>query len=136
MKRILVAEDNKLILETIAMSLTREGYEIIKVPDGKECLRILGETDVDLLITDLYMPYISGHEVISTVRNELKKQYPILVLSFAGQEHSVAKAFGLGADDYIEKPFSLAELSIRVSRLLQQEIKSEKILVFESKIEA
>jgi CheY-like chemotaxis protein len=52
----MVAEDNKLILETIYHSLTREGYEIIKAADGKECLRLLENTEVDLVITDLYMP--------------------------------------------------------------------------------
>jgi len=118
MKRILVAEDNKLILETISHSLNREGYEVIKVLDGKECLRILEETDFDLLITDLYMPYINGHQVISVLRDERKKNTPILVLSAAGAEENVLKAFELGADDFMVKPFSLVELNIRVRKLL------------------
>jgi len=118
MKRILVAEDNKLILETIAHSLTREGYEIIKTLDGKECLRMLENTEVDLIITDLYMPCINGHEVISVLRDERKINTPILVLSAAGAESNVMKAFDLGADDFMVKPFSLVELNIRVKKLL------------------
>ena len=118
MKRILVAEDNKLILETIAHSLTREGYEILKALDGKECLKILEDNDVDLLITDLYMPYINGHEVISILRDERKKNIPILVLSAGGAEENVLKAFELGADDFMVKPFSLVELNVRVLKLL------------------
>ena len=118
MKKILVAEDNKLILETIAYSLTREGYEIIKALDGKECLELLKDTEVDLIITDLYMPGINGHEVISTVRDEHKKNTPILVLSAAGAEDNVLKAFDLGADDFMVKPFSLVELNVRVRKLL------------------
>lgn len=118
MKRILVAEDNKLILETIAHSLTREGYEIIKTLDGKECLRMLENTEVDLIITDLYMPCINGHEVISVLRDERKITTPILVLSAAGAESNVMKAFDLGADDFMVKPFSLVELNIRVKKLL------------------
>jgi two-component system response regulator VicR len=118
MKRILIAEDNKLILETIAHSLTREGYEILKAPDGKECLRILEENEIDLLITDLYMPYINGHEVISILRDERKKNTPILVLSAGGAEDNVLKAFELGADDFMVKPFSLVELNVRVRKLL------------------
>jgi len=118
MKRILVAEDNKLILETIAHSLTREGYKIIKTLDGKECLRMLENTDVDLIITDLYMPCINGHEVISVLRDERKINTPILVLSAAGAESNVMKAFDLGADDFMVKPFSLVELNIRVKKLL------------------
>lgn len=118
MKRILVAEDNKLILETIALSLTREGYEIIKATDGKECLKILENTEVDLLITDLYMPCINGHAVISTIRDERGLKTPILVLSAAGAEENVVKAFDLGADDFMVKPFSLVELNVRVRKLL------------------
>jgi len=118
MKRILVAEDNKLILETIALSLKREGYEIIKALDGKECLKILENTEVDLLITDLYMPCVNGHEVISVLRDERKKNTPILVLSAAGAEANVLKAFELGADDFMVKPFSLVELNVRVRKLL------------------
>jgi CheY-like chemotaxis protein len=69
MKRILIAEDNKLILETIAHSLSREGYEIIKATDGKECLEILEDNPVDLIITDLYMPNVNGMEVITLLRD-------------------------------------------------------------------
>jgi len=118
MKRILVAEDNKLILETIFHSLKREGYEIIKANDGKECLQILDDTEVDLLITDLYMPFVNGNEVITIIRDERKKNIPILVLSAAGAEDNVLKAFDLGADDFMVKPFSLVELNVRVRKLL------------------
>ncbi len=118
MKRIMVAEDNKLILETIYHSLTREGYEIIKAADGKECLRLLENTEVDLVITDLYMPCVNGHEVISTLRDERKVTTPILVLSAAGVEENVLKAFDLGADDFMVKPFSLVELNVRVRKLI------------------
>jgi len=118
MKKILVAEDNRLILETISHSLSREGYEIIKVNDGKECLAFLENTDVDLIITDLYMPYVNGNEVITILRDERKKTTPILVLSAAGAEDNVLKAFELGADDFMVKPFSLVELNIRVRKLL------------------
>lgn len=118
MKRILVAEDNKLILETIAYSLNREGYEIFKAIDGKECLDIFKDNEIDLIITDLYMPAINGHEVISTIREEMKKNTPILVLSAAGAEENVLKAFDLGADDFMVKPFSLVELNVRVRKML------------------
>ncbi|WP_320110683.1 response regulator transcription factor [Draconibacterium orientale] len=118
MKRILVAEDNRLILETVAHSLSREGYEIIKAEDGKDCLAKLESNEVDLLIPDLYMPNLNGLEVISKLNETGKKQIPVMVLSAAGAEESVMKAFDLGADDYMVKPFSLIELTIRVKRLL------------------
>lgn len=118
MKRILVAEDNRLILETVAHSLSREGYEIIKAVDGKDCLTKLESNEVDLLITDLYMPNLNGLEVISKLNEDNKKVIPVMVLSAAGAEESVMKAFDLGADDYMVKPFSLIELNLRVKRLL------------------
>jgi DNA-binding response OmpR family regulator len=118
MKRILVAEDNKLILETVAHSLSREVYEVIKANDGKECLKILDENTVDLLITDVYMPNINGLEVIAILQEQEKNKIPILVLSAAGAEENVLKAFELGADDFMIKPFSLSELNFRVKKLL------------------
>lgn len=118
MKKILVAEDNKLILETIFHSLTREGYQIIKANDGKECLKLLEDIEVDLLITDLYMPFVNGNEVIAIVRDERKINIPILVVSAASAEDNVLKAFELGADDFMVKPFSLVELNVRVKKLL------------------
>lgn len=117
-KRILVAEDNKLILDTVVFKLQREGYEVVKAIDGKECLEYLNSGSYDLLITDLFMPFVSGHEIISSVRSEMKIDLPILVLSAAGAEETVLKAFELGADDYMIKPFSLSELSIRVRKIL------------------
>lgn len=117
-KRILVAEDNKLIQETLVFKLTKDGYEVVKAIDGKECLEHLRSDNFDLLITDLFMPFVNGHEIIATVRTEMKSSLPILVLSAAGAEETVLKAFELGADDYMIKPFSLSELSIRVKKLI------------------
>ncbi|MEI7829470.1 MAG: response regulator [Prolixibacteraceae bacterium] len=117
-KKILVAEDNKLIQDTVVFKLQRDGYEVVKAIDGKECMECLHNGSYDLLITDLFMPFISGHEVIYAVRSEMKIDLPILVLSAAGSEETVLKAFELGADDYMIKPFSLGELSIRVRKIL------------------
>lgn len=118
MKRILVVEDNKLILETIAQSLSREGYEIIKAMDGKECLKLLDDNNFDLLITDLYMPFINGLELLSILQEQGRKTMPVLVLSAGGNEDNVLKAFEMGADDFMIKPFSLSELNFRIKKLL------------------
>ena len=113
--------DNKLILETVAMNMSREGYEVFKAMDGKECLNIAREKEIDLIITDVYMPNINGLEVISTLKEE-QIEIPILVLSAAGAEENVLKAFELGADDFMIKPFSLVELSFRVKKLLNKKM--------------
>ncbi len=116
--RILVAEDNKLILDTVVFKIKKDGYEVETANNGRECLEMLQRSQYDLLITDLFMPFISGLEVIASVRNEMKSDLPILVLSAAGAEETVLKAFEMGADDYMIKPFSLSELSIRVKKLI------------------
>lgn len=118
MKRILVAEDNRLILDTVAHSLTREGYDIVKAADGKECMTMLEGNNFDLIITDLYMPHYSGLEVISNLSSRNKNITPIMVLSASGAEENVLKAFDLGVDDFMVKPFSLIELNVRVKKLL------------------
>jgi len=119
MKRILVAEDNRLILETLAHSLSREGYDIVKASDGMDCIAKLECNKVDLVITDLYMPNLNGLEVISKMNGNRKNLIPIMVLSAAGAEENVLKAFEIGADDFMVKPFSLIELNIRVRKLLE-----------------
>jgi len=118
MKRILVAEDNRLILETLAHSLSKEGYDIIKANDGKDCMDKLVGNEIDLVITDLYMPNLNGLEVISLLHKDTNKRIPIMVLSAAGAEENVMKAFDMGADDFMVKPFSLIELNVRVRKLL------------------
>ncbi|MFO7828285.1 MAG: response regulator transcription factor [Bacteroidales bacterium] len=118
MKRILVAEDNRLILETVARSLSREGYDIIKADDGKDCMAKMTGNQIDLIITDLYMPNLNGLELISLLHKDINFRTPIMVLSVAGAEENVMKAFDMGADDFMVKPFSLNELNVRVKKLL------------------
>ncbi|HKL34594.1 MAG TPA: response regulator transcription factor [Tangfeifania sp.] len=118
MKRILVAEDNRLILETVARSLSKEGYDIIKADDGKDCMNKMAGNQIDLIITDLYMPNLNGLELISLLHKDINFRTPIMVLSVAGAEENVMKAFNMGADDFMVKPFSLNELNVRVKKLL------------------
>ena len=117
--KILVAEDEPLMLMAIEAKLKNEGFEVIGTQDGRQALKAL-ETDVpDLIITDILMPYTSGLELISIVKSNQSKKIPIIVLSGLGQEDTVMEAFQLGADDFITKPFNPTELSVRVKRLLK-----------------
>jgi DNA-binding response OmpR family regulator len=74
---------------------------------------------VDLIITDLYMPNLNGLELISQLNDNYKSLIPIMVLSAGGAEENVLKAFEIGADDFMVKPFSLIELNVRVRKLLE-----------------
>ncbi len=118
--RVLVCEDDHMMLKLIEHKMASEGYEIILAKDGKNASELLKKNDYDLIVTDLLMPYMTGLELITLVRSKLSKNIPIIVLSRIGLENTVLKAFELGADDYIVKPFSPNELLIRAKKLLSK----------------
>lgn len=118
--RILVAEDEPMLLKTIELKLKKEGYEVIAASDGKEAINCINEKAPDMVITDIMMPYASGLEIVSLLRKEDGKKIPVIMLTAMEQEKVVMEAFELGADDYITKPFSLNELVIRVKKLKAQ----------------
>ena len=118
-KRVLVCEDNETVIKVIEYKLRNEGYQIVIAKDGNSAMNILRDAiSYDLILTDLLMPFASGLELINFIRNELKSDVPIIVLSALVQEETILEALNLGADDYITKPFSPNELSLRVKRLL------------------
>jgi DNA-binding response OmpR family regulator len=117
--KILVAEDEPLMLMAIEAKLKNEGFEVTGAADGREALKILEKYVPDIIITDILMPYTSGLELISIVKSTSNKKIPIIVLSGLGQENTVMEAFQLGADDFLTKPFNPTELAVRVKRLLK-----------------
>ncbi|MGN6165385.1 MAG: response regulator transcription factor [Flavisolibacter sp.] len=112
--KILVAEDEPIMLKTISLRLKKDGHTVITTDNGREALEQIESEVPDLIITDIMMPYSSGLEIVGKVRQSRKT--PIIILSSMGQENIVLEAFNLGADDYITKPFSPNELSMRVKR--------------------
>jgi DNA-binding response OmpR family regulator len=118
--RILVCDDDEALVSMIRFKLTRENLgEVTKAVDGREAKALLKEYDFDLVITDIHMPFHSGLEITSYIRNELKKSTPIIILSAEGLENTVLQAFEIGVNDFITKPFSPAELAVRVKRILK-----------------
>ncbi|MFV5685322.1 response regulator transcription factor [Flavobacterium sp. GB2R13] len=117
-KKIVLAEDNSVLSLLLKFRLEKEGYKLLIAVDGKQAIELIEEHSPELILTDIMMPFVSGLEVISHVRNKLNAQTPIVVFSSAGQEEIVLKAFDLGATDFMSKPFSPHELVIRVKRLL------------------
>ena len=118
MTKVLIAEDDELILKTVEHKLLKEGYEVITKRNGKEAIETIGNTDVDIVITDIMMPFASGIEILSAVKSA-GKNTPIIMLSSLDQEEVVLEAFNLGASDFVIKPFSPNELVIRVKKLLK-----------------
>lgn len=119
---ILIAEDDLIMLKTIEHRLKKDGHNIILCQDGREALNKIEELSLDLIITDIMMPFSSGLEIIGAVKKKEGKKIPVIVLSAMGQENVVLEAFQLGADDYITKPFSPNELSMRVKRYIPVEV--------------
>jgi len=116
--KILVAEDEPMLLKTIELKLKKEGYDVIVTADGRQAAEQIELANPDMVITDIMMPYVSGLELINLIRQKLNRKTPVIILSAMEQEKVVMEAFELGADDYITKPFSLNELVIRVKRLV------------------
>lgn len=114
---ILIVEDDEMILRTLEFRLKKDGYKVEVARDGKDALKKLKENTYSLVITDLMLPFVTGMEVLSFAKSN-KPDLPIIVLSGADEEGTIMDAFKLGADDFIAKPFSPGELTLRVKRLL------------------
>jgi len=116
--KVLIAEDNAMMLKTIEFKLGQENFEVISCANGKEALEKINLENPDIIVTDLMMPYFSGLDLIGKVKIEMKLPIPIIILSGVGLEKTVLEAFELGADDFITKPFSPNELIVRIKRQL------------------
>jgi two-component system response regulator VicR len=120
MAKVLLIEDDALIQKTVELKLKKEAFDVICASDGREGLEKLISEQPDMVLTDLMLPYNSGLEVVSAVKAIKDKAIKVIVFSTMGQESIVEEAFELGADDYITKPFSLNELSIRIKKQLKR----------------
>jgi len=115
--RILLIEDDPSIVLGLTINLEAEGYTVDAAEDGARGLD-LARAEYDLVILDLMIPKINGFEVLQTLRAE-GNQTPILVLSARSSEADKVTGLDLGAEDYVTKPFSLAELLARIRRILR-----------------
>ena len=120
MHTILLIEDDALIQRAVESKLKKEGFRIICCSDGKSGIERLLPDMPDVVLTDIMLPYASGLEVVSAVKAIKNKDIRVIVFSTLGQEQNISEAFDLGADDYITKPFSMAELTIRIKKQLKQ----------------
>jgi DNA-binding response OmpR family regulator len=118
--KILIVEDEELMLKALEFRLKKDGYTIVRATDGRDAISKISEENFDMVITDIMLPFNNGLEILNHVKRKAGKNVPVIVLSAVGLEKVVLEAFELGADDYITKPFSPTELSIRVKKLLKQ----------------
>lgn len=121
--RILLAEDEDTLRETIKMNLELEGYTVVAVSDGLEAIKVFPEERFNLVILDIMMPKVSGYDACERIRLE-NTDVPILFLSAKNTTEDRIKGLKLGAHDYISKPFNLEELLLRVGILIKNSLKN------------
>lgn len=118
-ERILVVDDERNIVELIKFNLEKDGFEVICAYDGTEALEMVRQNDPDLLILDVMLPGgKSGLDVTRELRHETK--IPIIMVTAKGEEIDRILGLELGADDYVQKPFSPRELIARVKAVLRR----------------
>ena len=118
-KTVLIVEDERAIVEILKFNLKREGYETLEALDGQTGLQLAQTEDPDLILLDVMLPKMSGFDICKTLRAE-RRATPIIMLT--AREEEMDKVFGLetGADDYMTKPFSPAELTARIDALYRR----------------
>lgn len=116
---ILLVEDEENLQEALKLNLELEGYEVTTCADGLEALKILSQEHFDLMVLDVMLPELDGISVCESVR---LKQNPIPILILSAKNSSSDRVLGLkmGADDYLNKPFNLEELLLRVEKLIKK----------------
>src|SRR5205807_9811683 len=121
MKRILIIEDDRDIVELVRYNLANEGFQVNGANDGATGLSTLKQSPLDLLLLDLMLPKLSGLDICREIRkDESLNRLPILTLTARGDEADRVGGLAMGADDYVTKPFIPRELIARVKALLRR----------------
>jgi phosphate regulon transcriptional regulator PhoB len=121
MKRVLLVEDDKDIVELVRYNLEKEGFQCVAVSDGLSGLAQVKKSPPDVLVLDLMLPKLSGLEICREVRRDSGlNRLPLLMLTARGEEADRIVGLELGADDYVTKPFSPRELVARIKALLRR----------------
>ncbi len=117
MQRVLTVDDDRSLAGVIGLTLKSQGLDAIQASDGQEALRKAYEEHPDLVILDIMMPRLDGLETCRRLKQI--SNVPVLIVSALTNERDIVRGFDAGADDYLRKPFSLAELGARVRALLR-----------------
>jgi two-component system alkaline phosphatase synthesis response regulator PhoP len=118
--KILIADDNENIRDALAYLLEDEGFKLWIAKDGADALQKVKEVHPDILLLDIMMPEINGYDVCRTIKNdpELSSTY-IIMLTAKGQVAEQERGKEVGADEYVVKPFSPAEILVKIKRILK-----------------
>lgn len=122
--KILVVDDEKLLVKGIRFNLENEGYEVITGCDGMEAVELAGSENPDLIVLDLMMPRLDGLEACGKIREF--SDVPIIMLTAKADDMDKLLGFEHGADDYLTKPFNILELKARIKALLRRSRAGQK----------
>ncbi|MDD6262386.1 MAG: response regulator transcription factor [Clostridiales bacterium] len=118
--RILIVDDEKLLVKGMKFNLENEGYEVDTVYNGEDALELAHKTVYDLIVLDLMLPKINGLEVCKKIREFSK--VPIIMVTAKGEDTDKLLGFEHGADDYLSKPFNVLELKARIRAILRRSV--------------
>ena len=127
--KVLLVDDEPTILETVETKLRKEGYSVFTAATAEDGMRLYRQAKPDLLILDVMLPQRSGFDLCKAVRKD--STVPIIFLTARASEGDRVSGFEIGADDYVVKPFNLAELAARVKALLRRAIGDDPLEVVE-----
>lgn len=122
--KVLIVDDDRTLSDLVAFTLRREGYETLQVFDGETALDRWRENDPDLILLDVNLPKLDGFIVCRTIRRE-QVEVPIIMLTVRDEEDDLVTGLGLGADDYINKPFSPRQLVARIQAVMRRTGKAQ-----------
>src|SRR3712207_3135169 len=117
-RRVLVVEDDPVINQAVADRLAAEGYDVVRAWDGPGAVHAYGEHGPDLVVLDVMLPGFDGYEVCRRIQAD--RPVPVLMLTARTEETDILVGLGVGADDYLTKPFRMRELVARVAALLRR----------------
>ena len=123
-RKVLVVDDEKLIVKGIRFSLEQDGFEVYSAYDGEEALEMIRANDYDIVLLDLMLPKMNGLQVCQQVREF--SNVPIIMLTAKGEDMDKIMGLEYGADDYITKPFNILEVKARIKAIIRRTGKPEK----------
>ena len=117
-KRILLVDDEPILIKGLKFTLEQDGYEILTAADGEEALRVFSENSVDLVLLDVMLPKMDGVVVCQRIRET--SNVPIIMLTAKGEDMDKILGLEYGADDYMTKPFNILEVKARIKTILRR----------------
>lgn len=122
MKKVLVVEDEKNIALTLKMSLESEGYTVKIATNGLDAIQVAQEYKPDLIFLDIILPKVNGYLVCEALRQEIDtKNIPVIFMSAKNQEEDIKKAYEIGGDEYLIKPFSYEQIKELTKKYLKED---------------